>query len=102
MCTTLRLRSPEPEVLNGLSVLKDGVSRVPSLIKPIREMEKNYAKAIRRHSLSATFPEKGKRVHGCTSKRPTPDGLTLFIVGDLRVVLPLALTRHLRIIRTFA
>jgi hypothetical protein len=60
----MRLRPPEPEVFNGLGVLQDGVSGIPSLLKPISELEKNYAKIACRHPSSAAFPEKDKRVHG--------------------------------------
>jgi hypothetical protein len=60
----VRLRPPEPEVFNGLGVLQDRVSGVSSLLKPIREPEKHYAKIVCRHSSSAVFPEKDKLVHG--------------------------------------
>jgi hypothetical protein len=64
MIAWARLRSPVPEVFNRLRVLQDRIPRVPSLLQPIRELEENYAKIVRRHSSSAVFPEKDERVHG--------------------------------------
>jgi len=57
------LRPPKAEVFNGLSVLQDSISGISPLVKPISETKKNYANIICRHSSTAAFPQKNKRVH---------------------------------------